>query len=214
MTWVLAAGCAAAPDGPKPSTTAAAPVGPQRVDPVNIERVRGALPAGYEVAAIAGPATPLAFWGLRPGWTAEPPRCGSLADALPDAPVTRGWSGSGEGGIVFAVVTGGGAPVDLDPSLTAECGQWTVSSGQTSASVGLVDAPTIDGAATVGMATETLTVVEGGTETRSHADTFTAYLGEYVAVVTVVTDPGSPHPAIGPQFAAGLLVKTVSALRG
>lgn len=64
------------------------------------------------------------------------------------------------------------------------------------------------------MATATTTVVEGGTETRSHADTFTAYLGDYVAFVAVVTDPGSPNPALGQEFAAQLLVKTVSALRG
>ncbi|MBW8711263.1 MAG: DUF5642 family protein, partial [Mycobacterium sp.] len=54
----------------------------------------------------------------------------------------------------------------------------------------------------------------GGTETRSHADTFTAYLGDYVTFVTVVSDPGSPNPALGQDFAADLLVKTVSALRG
>ena len=65
-----------------------------------------------------------------------------------------------------------------------------------------------------GLSTATTTVVEGGTETRSHADTFIAYLGDYVAFVTVVTDPGSPDPALGQDFAAELLVKTVSALRG
>jgi hypothetical protein len=95
-----------------------------------------------------------------------------------------------------------------------ECGQWTVSAGHTAASVGFVAAPTIDGAATVGLSTSTTTVVEGGTETHSHADTFTAYLGDYVVFVTVVSDPGSPNPALGQQFALDLLVKTVSALRG
>ena len=91
---------------------------------------------------------------------------------------------------------------------------WTLSAGHSSGSVTLVAAPAIDGAATVGMATVTTTVVEGGTETHSHADTFAAYLGDYVAYVTVVTDPGSPNPPLGQDFAAELLVKTVSALRG
>jgi len=77
-----------------------------------------------------------------------------------------------------------------------------------------VAAPAIDGAATVGLSITATTVVEGGTETHSHADTFTAYLGEYVAFITVVTEPGSPNPALGQDFAAELLVKTVSALRG
>jgi hypothetical protein len=102
----------------------------------------------------------------------------------------------------------------LDPALIDECGQWTVSAGRTSGSVTLVAAPAIDGAATVGMSTTATTAVEGGTETHSHADTFAAYLRGYVTLVTVVTDPGSPNPALGQDFAAELLVKTVSALRG
>jgi hypothetical protein len=77
----------------------------------------------------------------------------------------------------------------------------------------LVAAPAIDGAATVGLSTTATTVVEGGTETHSDADTFTAYLGEYVAFITVVTDPGSPNPSLGQDFAAELLVKAVGALR-
>ena len=74
-------------------------------------------------------------------------------------------------------------------------------------------APAVDDAATVGLSTTATTVVEGGTETHSHADTFTAYLGEYVAFITVVTDPGSPNPSLGQDFAADLLVKAVGALR-
>ena len=75
-------------------------------------------------------------------------------------------------------------------------------------------APAIDGAATVGLSTTTTTVVEGGTEIHTHAVTFTAYLAGYVASVTVVSDPDSPNPSLGQDFAPQLLVKTVSALRG
>ena len=183
------------------------------VNPARIERVRTELPSGYEVAALSGRAAPVAFWGLGPGWTADPPRCGVLADPVAGtAATTRGWSASGAGGIVYAVVAGSTAT--LDPSLIDECGQWTVSAGHTSGSVAFAAAPAIDGAATVGLSTATTTVVEGGTETHSHADTFTAYLGDYVAFVTVVSDPGSPNPPLGQDFAADLLVKTVSALRG
>ncbi len=67
----------------------------------------------------------------------------------------------------------------------------TLTAGHTSGTVAMVEAPAIDGATTVGVRTDTTTVVEGGTETHSHADTFTAYLDGYVAYVTVVTDPGS-----------------------
>ena len=116
---------------------------------------------------------------------------------------------------MYAVVAGlPAAQVPLDPAVTAECGQWTLSAGHTTGTVTLAPAPTIEGAATVAMTTASTTVVEGGTETRSHADTVTAYLGDYVVSVTVVTDPGSPNPTLGQEFAAALMTKTASALRG
>jgi hypothetical protein len=207
------AGCGG-PPGPPSSASSTVPSSPSvQVNPANIARVRGDLPAGYETADMR--AAPAAMWGFGPGWTAEPPQCGALAEPVVDGAVTRGWSGSGGGGIVYAVVTGSpAAPVALDAVLLAECGQWTLSAGHTSGTVTFVAAPAIDGVTTVGMSAATRTVVEGGTETHSHADTFTAYLGDYVAIVTVVTDPGSPNPPLGQDFAAELLVKTVSALRG
>ena len=202
------AGCASG-SGP-PTATSAAPSG--QVNPANIERVQGELPAGYEVADMSGRAAPLAFWGFGPDWTAEPPQCGALADPVADGASTRGWSGSGVGGIVYAVVTGPQVP--FDPALIAECGRWTLASGHTTGTVTLVPAPTVYGAATVGMATEATTVVEGDTHTSSRAHTVTAYLGDYLAFVTVVTDPGSPKPVLGQDFASALFVKTLSALRG
>jgi hypothetical protein len=182
------------------------------VNPARIERVRTELPSGYEVAALPGRAAPVALWGLGLGWTADPPRCGALADPVDGTATTRGWSASGAGGIVYAVVAG--STSTFDPSLIDECGQWTLSGGHTSGTVALAAAPAIDGAATVGLTTSTTTVVEGGTETHSHADTFTTYLGDYVVFVTVVSDPGSPNPPLGQDFASDLLVKTLSALRG
>ena len=77
----------------------------------------------------------------------------------------------------------------------------------------LVDPPRIDGAETVAMASDTMTSAEGGRRIGSHAETFIAYLGDYCAFTTLVTDPGSAHAALPTQFAADLLVKTVSALR-
>jgi len=210
--------CAAAcgqPSGPSSVSPTALPASSIQVNPARVDRVRAELPDGYEVADFSGSAAPAALWGLRPGWTAEPAPCATLGDPVVGAATTRGWSGSGPGGIVHVVVAGSPpAQTDLDPALIAECGQWTLSAGHTSGSVTLVDAPAIDGAATVGMATATTTVVEGGTETHSRAETVTAYLGDYVVFVTVVTDPGSPNPPLGQDFAAALLVKTVSALRG
>jgi hypothetical protein len=204
--------CVAACRGTPASAPSTATSGSStQVNPARIERVRTELPSGYEVAGLPGRAAPVALWGLGPDWTADPQRCGPLADPVAGA-TTQGWSASGGGGIVYAVVAASTAT--LDPSLIDECGQWTVSAGHTSGSITLVAAPAIDGAATVGLSTTATTAVEGGGETHSHADTFTAYLGGYVAFVTVVTDPGSPNPALGQDFATELLVKTVSALRG
>lgn len=206
---LLAVSCGAAdpPSVAPPPASASAQVNPARID-----RVRGDLPAGYEVTDIAGPVAPVATWGFGAQWTANPARCGELADPAVDSSTTTGWSGSGSGGIVYAVVaasTGG-----LDPEAVANCAQWTVSGGRTSGTVAVAPAPTIEDAQTVATATDVTTVVEGGTETHAHAETVTAHLGTHVAFVSVVTDPGSPHPPLGVDFAATLLVNAVSALRG
>ncbi len=212
---VLCVVAACGQPGTTPTTSTTEPSRAESLNPANISRARGEMPAGYEVADVAGPASPVAFWGFGPGWVTEPEGCGALAGPPTDGATTRGWSGSGPGGIVHVVVIGSPtAPVTFDPAVLAECGKWTVMSGNTTGTVNLIEAPPIDGTTTVGMATVAKTVVEGGTETMSTASTFSAYLGDYLAFVTVVTDPGSPNPPLGQEFAADLLVKTVSALRG
>lgn len=209
---VTACGSSETPPESPPAATSAAKL---QVNPARIGRVRSDLPVGYEVADLRGPSSPAALWGLRPGWVTEPPQCGVLAGPVTDEATTRGWSASGPGGIVHAAVTGSPtAPVTLDPVVLDACAQWSVASGNTSGTVDLIDAPAIDGAVTVGMHTSAVTVVEGGTETASTTHTFSAYFSDYLAFVTVVTDPGSPNPPLGQEFAADLLVKTVSALRG
>jgi hypothetical protein len=112
------------------------------------------------------------------------------------------------------VVAAPTSPLALDQSLVAHCRQWGMTGRRASARVHLVDAPRIDGAETLGMAAEIVTSVEGGNEIGSRASTFTAYLGDYYAFTTLISDPGSPDAALTPQFAADLLVKTVSTLRG
>ena len=239
---VFAAGAAVAlcaacgpSDAPHPAAGSPAPssqaVG---VDLAGVARVRGDLPAGYEVGDLVGRVAPLAFWGFGPQWVADPPQCGVLADPAVDAATVRGWSASGPGGHRVrgggaggqersdsGDVTGGQERSDSGdvtggsvPAVLGECDSTTLTAGHTSGTVATVEAPAIDGATTVGIRTDTTTVVEGGTETHSHADTFTAYLDGYVAYVTVVTDPGSSAQALDADFAAALLVKTVSALRG
>jgi hypothetical protein len=220
--------CAACGPSDAPRPTAGPPESSTRsaaIDLADVARVRGELPVGYEVADLVGRAAPLAFWGFGPQWVADPPQCGVLSDPPVDGATVRGWSGSGPGGIVYVVAAaapgaGGQERSDPgkvggpDPALIGECGTSTLSAGHTSGTVTTVGAPAIEAATTLGVHVEAATVVEGGTETHSHADTFTAYFEGYAAYVTVVTDPGSSGPVLDADFAAALLVKTVSALRG
>jgi Domain of unknown function (DUF5642) len=206
---VALCGACSQADAPEPSNPTSSRAA--RVNLAHVDRVRGDLPAGYEVAGIGGRAAPVAFWGFGPEWVADPRQCGVLADPAGAATI-RGWSASGPGGIVY--VAASVALTGPDPALIGSCGTWTLSAGHTSGTVTVVDGPAIDDATTVGLQTDANTVVEGGTETHSHAATFTAYLDGYVAYATVVTETGSSGPALGADFAATLLVKTVSALRG
>jgi Domain of unknown function (DUF5642) len=206
----LCAACGT-PETPLPAGSSTPPSHAVGIDLGGVARVRGDLPAGYEVGELVGRVAPLALWGFGPQWVADPPQCGVLADPPVDGATVRGWSASGSGGIVYVMAAAGTA---LDPAVPGECADSTLTAGHTSGTVATVDGPTIAGATTLGLRVESTTVVEGGTETHSHADTFTAYLEGHVASVTVVTDPGSAGEALDADFAAGLLVKTVSALRG
>jgi hypothetical protein len=184
---------------------------PAGVNPARVERVRPDLPTGYEFSALPSRVAPVALWGYGPAWTTDPAPCGALADPAGTGAV-HGWSASGSGGIVYAVVAE--ATVALDAALVGSCPTWTVSAGHTAGVADLVTAPVIDGAQTMGMTADATTTVEGGIETHSHAETFIAYLGDHAAYVTVVTDPGSADPSLGPGAASDLLVKTVAAIRG
>ncbi|CAN5190142.1 DUF5642 family protein [soil metagenome] len=213
---ILLAGCSA--EGPsvpaEQSSSTSTRATPAPVNPERIRRVRADMPTGYEIAGIGGYAsTPVAFWGFGRGYTVDPAQCGALADPAPDGPAS-GLSASGPGGIIYVVVvTGPVGPVGFDPVLLSECRQWTMAYGSASADVSLIDAPAIDGAATLGLAGVIRNVVESGTETGSRADTFMAYLGDHVVFVTLITDPGSVEPPLAPQFASDLLVQTVATLR-
>ena len=180
---------------------------------------RSELPPNYEVTTgIPSAASPRVIWSLGAGaaaMTAKPAQCAALADPGNGRDQSaQGLSGSGAGGIIDTIVVALPGPVDLDHNLVAACGQWTMTAGHTTASVRLTDPPHVDGAETLGMVVDIKSSVESGTEIDSRAYTFTAYLGDCYAFTTLTTDPGSALPALPPQFAADLLVKTVSTLRG
>ena len=199
----------------KPALTPSPTTAGRQVNPGNIRRVGRDLPPGYEVSAFPGVAAPSALWGVAGQGAATPARCAALADpAGGHGQAAQGISGSGPGGIVYAVVVA--APtgqVLLDQSLVAQCRQWTMTGGAATARVHLIGSPRIDGAETLGMATDIATSVEGGNVILSRVSTFTAYLGNYYAFTALISDPGAPPSSLKPEFASDLLVKAVSALR-
>ena len=213
---LLVAGCAHSPP-PTPSATPTKSPSAHGtvVNPANIKRVVRELPPNYEVSTgIPGGAAPRVIWSLAPDATVKPPQCATLADPGNGRDQSaQGVSASGTGGIVDAVVVALPGLADLDHNLVAACARWTMSDGHTTAGVRLTDPPQIDGVETLGMVADTKSSVESGTEIDSRVYTFTAYLGNYYAFTTLTTDPGSALPALPPQFAADLLVKTVSTLR-
>ncbi|MCV7091663.1 DUF5642 family protein [Mycobacterium interjectum] len=211
---VLLAACAQSP-APTPSKTTTTTAHSAAVNPANIKRVVRDLPPNYEVTTgIPSGVSPRGIWSLEADARADPPQCAALADPGNGRDQTaQGFSASGAGGIVNAVVVALPGPVDLDRGVVGACGRWTMGAGHTTATVSLVDAPHIEGVDTLGMVADTKSSVESGTEIDSRAYTFTAYLGDYYAFTTLTTDPGSALPALPPQFVADLLVKTVSTLR-
>jgi hypothetical protein len=220
---LLAAACARSPAPLSASSSGPATPAPRTaVNPANIKKVVRELPPGYEVSTgIPSAASPQLIWTLAAGATAKPSQCATLADPGPDPRDGRegsaqGVSGSGSGGIVNAVLVafpGPPGPVDLDHDAVAACAQWTMTAAHTTVTIRLIDPPHIDDTDTLGMMVDIKTSVESGTEIDSRAYTFTAYLGAYYAFTSVTADPGSVHPTLTPQFAADLLVKTVSTLR-
>lgn len=215
VTAISVTGCGDADRAVSESVTPSdAQAAAQSFDPGRIRRVRADLPVGYEVIEATGPVSPIGSWGMRPGWTADPPQCGALLDPVAGAP-GQGLSGSGDGGLlhVMAAATPHGQPAQ-DSGLSTECAQWSVVSGGSTAAVSLIPAPAVEGAVTMGMAASVRTFVESGTETDSQAYTFTARVDDGFVFVALVVDPGSPHQALTSQDAADLLVKSISAVRG
>lgn len=203
-------GLAACGSAPVPAPEGAANSA-RELNPSDVVRVHSELPPGYEVADLRGPLSAVSLWGFGTGWSAEPPRCVDLADPSPSDRGARGLSASGPGGTVYVAVVTAAPP---GPDLLAQCRQWTMLFVHTSAQVRRTDAPVIAGADTVAWDAATRTIVESGAETNSDVSTAVAYLERHAAFVTVVTDPGSPHPPLGPVYIAELLRATVAELRG
>ena len=109
---------AACPHSPAPSATPTkSPAADNTaVNPANIKRVVRELPPNYEVTTgIPSGASPRVIWSLEADARAKPPQCATLADPGNGRDQTaQGFSASGAGGIVDAVVVALPGPVNLD----------------------------------------------------------------------------------------------------
>jgi Domain of unknown function (DUF5642) len=212
---VLLPTACAHPPAPKPAAPPPSSAHNTEVNPANIKKVVRELPPNYEVTTgIPTAVSPRAIWSRDTDGTVKPAQCGTLADPGDGRDQSaQGMSASGAGGVVDAIVVSLPGPAVFDADVVAACGQWRITSAQTTISVRLTDPPHIDGAETVALVADIKSSVEAGTEIDSRTYTFIAYLGNYYAFTTLTTDPGSALPALPAQFAADLLVKTVSTLR-
>jgi hypothetical protein len=214
MLTLLPTACARSP-APKPPAPPSSSAHGNVVNPANIKKVVRELPPNYEVTTgIPTAVSPRVIWSRDVDGRVKPPQCATLADPGDGRDqAAQGMSGSGAGGVIDAIVVSLPGPAVLDQDVVAACGQWSMTSARTAISVRLTDPPHIDGAETVAMVADIKSSVESGTEIDSRTYTFIAYLGNFYAFTTLTTDPGSALPALPPQFAADLLVKTVSTLR-
>jgi hypothetical protein len=215
MLTLLMTACSAHSPAHRPSASPSPSAHGTAVNPANIKRVVRDLPPNYEATSgIPSGASPRVIWGLDADVTSKPALCAALADPGKGRDQSaQGLSASGPGGIINVMVVALPDPVDLDRDVVDTCGQWVMTAEHTTATVRLTDPPHIDDAETLGMVVDIKSAVESGTEIDSRAYTFIAYLGSYYAFTTLSTDPGSAQPTLPAQFAADLLVKTVSTLR-
>jgi hypothetical protein len=187
MLTLLPTACAHSP-APKPPAPPSSSARSTVVNPANIKKVVRELPPNYEVTTgIPTAVSPRVIWSRDADGRVKPAQCATLADPGDGRDqAAQGMSGSGAGGVIDAIVVSLPGPAVLDQDVVAACGQWSMTSARTTISVRLIDSRTY---------------------------TFIAYLGNFYAFTTLTTDPGSALPALPPQFAADLLVKTVSTLR-
>ena len=120
MTALWLAACAAQPNPAPPSSSPRATPSAGPVNPVNIKRIRSALPAGYEIADVAGPLKRSGVWGFGPGGPQAPAmrRTGRPGPRRSGRP---GYSASGPGGTMYVVVAAPGQGVP-DAGLIGDCG--------------------------------------------------------------------------------------------
>lgn len=208
---VLLSGCRA-----EPSTDAQPSPAPPRVDIAKVISVQSSFGAPYVVRTIPTTAidpkllAPLQF---QQGLAWNPADCAQYAWTLPAGlhGNIASLTAEGEGNRFIAMAIETSQPVEFNRDSVDRCGHVTFTSPDMRGVVDVIDAPTIDGAQTVGKHRQLQTAVASG-----ELYTYVAYLGDYLVVVTAnpLPTPGQPVPAVNVKRAQQLLVDSVAAVRG
>jgi len=174
-------------------------------------KVTDVPPTGIDPKLLAGQKLP-------DGLKFDPAGCAKFATGQLVPPGTQGnmaaVSAEGEGNrfIVIAVETNAPVPVN-EPG--PDCQKVAFSGGAVRGVGEVVEAPTIDGAQTLGVHRVLRTVINGQPQT-GEIYNFSAHFGNYQVIVTAnpLVLPGKPVAPVNTQRARDLLTAGVKAIRG
>jgi hypothetical protein len=195
--------------------------GSQSADIAKLSELKASFGPDYKVTEVPRTGIDpklLAGQKLPDGLKFDPPGCVKFATGQLVPPGTKGnmaaVSAEGQGNrfIVIAVETNEPVPV-TDPG--PDCTKVTFRGGALRGSVESVDAPTIDGAQTLGVHRILQTVINGQPRT-GEVYNYSAHFGDYQVIVTAnpLVVPGKPLAPVNTQRAAELLVAGAGAIRG
>lgn len=156
---------------------------------------------------------------LPPGVSFDPAGC---RDYVTGGRLPRGTRGrmsalaaDGEGNRYTAIAVQADKDVPFDAETAKKCEHVTFEAGRLTGYVDEVDAPRIDGAATVGSHRQIEIVLPSG-QRSTEVYSFAAYLGDWLVLVTAgpLAVGGQAPPPVDTDRARQLLTDAVSALRG
>ncbi|SKV13482.1 Conserved exported protein of uncharacterised function [Mycobacteroides abscessus subsp. abscessus] len=155
---------------------------------------------------------------LPPGVTVDPPDCAKYSGGSAVPAELKGnmaaLTATGAGNQYVAVAVETSQEVPFDPAVSENCKKVGFRGNGIAGQTEVIDAPSIDGARTLGMKRDVLSGTSGraiGQEVLNYS----AYLGRYMVVVTVSPIAVGKVPPAMPdgKRASDLLVKAVAAVR-
>ncbi len=168
-------------------------------------------PAGVDPHLLSGQALP-------PGVTFDPPECAKVATGLAVPDGLKGnmaaTTAEGEGNRFITIAVETSEPLPF-PEPSAACKKFAFAANGARGLDEVVEAPTIDGARTLGTHRVVQTMVNGKPAT-GELYNYVATYGKYRVIVTAnpLIQPGQPVAPVNTQRARDLLTAAVAAVRG